>query len=270
MDITFPYYINFFGIPIHPHTLFEYLAIFVGYRVYKITRKRPEIKEKNEVGIFFSVMLGGYFGAIILASFEHYDLVLESIKAGNIAIIQGKTIVGALVGGLISVELYKKRIGYTKSTGDDIAIPITIALIIGRVGCFLTGIEDSTVGRATNSPFGIDFGDGIYRHPLQLYEIAFLSVVLVILLSLRKKEVWNGFKFQLFMFLYLGFRFFIEFLKDRAIIGFGLSAIQIACALGLVYYGQLMYRKYRLMNKKIAVDDGYEESDCRIDNTNEN
>ncbi len=245
MELTFPFYINFFGIPIHPHVLFEYLAVFVGYRVYKVTRKRPEIREKQEVGIFLAIMLGGYFGAIILASLEHYDLVLENIQTSKLALIQGKTIVGALLGGLISVEVYKKIIGYDKSTGDDLAIPLAIAIIIGRIGCFLTGIEDSTVGAPTDSIFGIDFGDGIYRHPLQLYEIAFLLVVVAILLFIRKYEVWNGFKFQLFMTLYLGFRFFIEFLKDRATIVFDLSAIQIACLLGLIYYLQLIYKKYK-------------------------
>ncbi len=190
-------------------------------------------------------MLGGYFGAIILASFEHYDVVLQNIETSKLALIQGKTIVGALLGGLISVEVYKKLIGYTKSTGDDIAIPLTISIAIGRVGCFLTGVSDSTVGRATNSIFGFDFGDGVKRYPLQLFEIAFLMVVLVILLRLRNREIWNGFKFQLFMFMYLTFRFFVEFLKDRATIVFNLSAIQIACALGLIYYAQLMYRKYK-------------------------
>ncbi len=243
--MTFPYYINLFGLQIHPHVLFEYLAIFVGYRVYKMTRKRLEIKEKNEVGIFFSIMLGGYLGAIILASFEHYDVVMQNIGTSKLAIIQGKTIVGALLGGLISVELYKKCIGYNKSTGDDIAIPLTVGIMIGRIGCFLTGIGDSTVGRATNSVFGIDFGDGVTRHPLQLYEIAFLGVILIILISLRKREIWNGFKFQLFMFMYLTFRFFIEFLKDSATIVWGLSAIQIACGLGLIYYAHLIYRRYK-------------------------
>ncbi len=244
MELTFPVYINFFGMQIHPHVLFEYLAFFVGYQTYRKMRTRPEIREKNEIGIFFSIVLGGYLGAVILATFEHYDVVLQNIETSKLAIIQGKSIVGALLGGLISVELYKKSIGYTKSTGDDIAIPITIAMMIGRVGCFLTGIEDSTVGRATDSIFGINFGDGVYRHPLQLYEIIFLGLLLIVLLSLRKREVWNGFKFQLFMLSYLTFRFLIEFLKDRATIVFSLSAIQIACLFGILYYVQLMYRRY--------------------------
>ncbi len=252
MDFDFPFYINFFGLQIHPHVLFEYLAFFVGYQVYKKMRTRPEIHEKKEVGIFFSIVFGGYLGAIILASFEHYDVVLQNIESSKLAILQGKSIVGALLGGLISVELYKKHIGYTKSTGDDIAIPLTVGIMIGRIGCFLTGVEDSTVGRATDSVFGVNFGDGIYRHPLQLYEIAFLGLLLIILLRLRNREVWNGFKFQLFMLSYLSFRFFIEFLKDRATIAISLSAIQIACLCGVIYYIQLMFRKYKENKGKLV------------------
>ncbi len=250
MDFDFPFYINFFGMQIHPHVLFEYLAFFVGYQVYKNMRTRPEIQEKKEIGIFFSIIFGGYLGAVILATFEHYDVVMQNIETSKLAIIQGKSIVGALLGGLISVELYKKHIGYTKSTGDDIAIPLTVGIMIGRIGCFLTGVEDSTVGRATESIFGVNFGDGIYRHPLQLYEIVFLLLLLIVLLSLRKREVWNGFKFQLFMLTYLTFRFLIEFLKDRATIIFSLSAIQLACLLGVVYYLQLMIRKYKKIYKR--------------------
>ncbi len=190
--------------------------------------------------------MGGYFGAILLASFEHYDLVLANISSSKFAFFQGKTIVGGLLGGLISVEMYKKHIGYSKSTGDDIAIPLVVSMIIGRIGCFLSGIEDKTLGKATTSVFGLDFGDGIFRHPLPLYEIVFLLFLLIILINLKKYIFWNGFNFQFFMLLYLGYRFFIEFLKDRAVLLFNLSAIQIACFLGLIYYVQLIYKKYKI------------------------
>jgi hypothetical protein len=33
------------------------------------------------------------------------------------------------------------------------------------VGCFLTGLSDRTYGTPTPLPWGIDFGDGIPRHP---------------------------------------------------------------------------------------------------------
>ena len=38
--------------------------------------------------------------------------------------------------------------------------------------CFLAGLHDDTYGLPTAAPWGMDFGDGIPRHPTQLYEIA--------------------------------------------------------------------------------------------------
>ena len=69
-----------------------------------------------------------------------------------------KTIVGGFVGGLIGVELVKKRIGITTSSGDLMVYPLILAMIIGRTGCFLGGLEDGTFGIATTLPWGIDFG----------------------------------------------------------------------------------------------------------------
>jgi len=93
----------------------------------------------------------------------------------------GKTIVGALVFGLISVELFKRYIGVHQSTGDLYAIPLALGIAIGRIGCFLTGLSDNTYGTPTNLPWAIDFGDGIPRHPTQLYEIVFLLALIPIL-----------------------------------------------------------------------------------------
>ena len=84
----------------------------------------------------------------------------------------GKTIVGALIFGLISVELMKRYIGVRQSTGDLYAIPLALGIAIGRIGCFLTGLSDNTYGTPTTLPWAVNFGDGIPRHPTQLYEIA--------------------------------------------------------------------------------------------------
>jgi len=90
----------------------------------------------------------------------------------------GKTIVGALVFGLIAVVLMKRYIGLRQSTGDLYAIPLALGIAIGRIGCFLTGLSDNTYGTPTNLPWAINFGDGIPRNPTQLYEIVFLIVLI--------------------------------------------------------------------------------------------
>lgn len=139
-------------------------------------------------------MAGGALGAKILFWLEDPQLTLHSLH--NPAYLAGgKTIVGALVFGLISVELTKRYIGLRDSTGDLYAIPLALGIAIGRIGCFLTGLSDNTYGTPTHLPWAVNFGDGIPRHPTQLYEILFLLALILILyrvlsrLSLQNKLV---------------------------------------------------------------------------------
>ncbi len=52
MNIELPYYLNIFGFNIHPHVFFDYLAIFVGYRLYKFL-KTPQKILKEMLLVFF-------------------------------------------------------------------------------------------------------------------------------------------------------------------------------------------------------------------------
>ena len=49
-------------------------------------------------------------------------------------------------------------------------MPILIGIVIGRIGCLLAGLQDVTYGNPTSLPWGVDFGDGIPRHPTQFYD----------------------------------------------------------------------------------------------------
>jgi len=114
--------------------------------------------------------------------------------------------------------------------------PLIVGIAVGRIGCFLTGLSDRTYGVATNLPWGIDFGDGITRHPTQLYEIIFL-LGLMIFLSVRSRyQKQEGDLFKFFMVAYLGFRFLVDFIKPDFDLFLGLTAIQLACLFGLFYY----------------------------------
>ena len=81
----------------------------------------------------------------------------------------------------------KRYIGLRTSTGDLYAIPLALGIAIGRIGCFLTGLSDNTYGVPSNLPWAVDFGDGIPRHPTQLYEILFLLALIPFLYRVLKK-----------------------------------------------------------------------------------
>jgi prolipoprotein diacylglyceryltransferase len=144
----------------------------------------------------------------------------------------GKTIAGGLIGGWIGVEVAKKRVGVSHSTGDLFVFPLIAGIAIGRIGCFLTGLPDKTYGVHTSLPWSVDFGDGP-RHPTQLYEIAFLLLLGIALFIRTRKPYANGELFRLFLGGYLAWRFAVEFIKPRYTYPYlGVSAIQIASLMG--------------------------------------
>jgi prolipoprotein diacylglyceryltransferase len=118
-------------------------------------------------------------------------------------------------------------------------LPILAALFIGRIGCFSMGVFEGAFGTETNGWTGLDQGDGILRHPIMLYELLFLLILFLWFLP-KIKSFSSGDAFKHFMVLYLGFRLGIEFFKVRHVLWLGLSSIQWACLLGLIYYADYL------------------------------
>ena len=183
------------------------------------------------------------FGAKALVLLQHIDLLWLDWRQWLLLIAQGKTIVGALLGGLIGVEITKSWIGVTKSTGDVFVYPLLVGTAIGRSGCVLTGLRDRTYGTFTTLHWGIDFGDGILWHPTQLYEIAFLILLGLAIVWRKQSPYRSGDLFQIYLAGYLGFRFLIDFLKPDFHLLVGRSAVQIACLLGFLYACRQLSRR---------------------------
>ena len=242
--MSFPYYFELFGQRVHPHPVFEVLAYLLGSRLYFYQRKRttlPQPSFEHSIWLLTACLTGALIGAKLLAFLESpVDFWQHRYEAAAWA--GGKTIVGGMLGAWLGVELAKKKLQVTVSTGDLYVLPLLISISIGRMGCFLTGLSDHTYGLPTNLPTGVDFGDGIRRHPTQLYEIAFLVLLGITLFALRRKLPRDGTLFRLFVASYLGFRFLIEFFKPRFEYALGLSAIQIASFCGCAFAIRLLLR----------------------------
>ena len=97
---------------------------------------------------------------------------------------------------------------------------------------------------ATSFPWGVDFGDGIRRHPAQLYDIVLLTCIALACLIRLRKPWANGRMFRFFMLGYLIWRFAVEFIKPREIRihWLNLSAIQIASLTGALICAWLLLR----------------------------
>jgi phosphatidylglycerol:prolipoprotein diacylglycerol transferase len=240
--VQFPINLNLGPIIIPSHLVFEVLGYVLGFRYYLILREKTDdhISEYHRM----CIMAGGAFGALIfsrlIGALENpHDWMASSYPL--LYLYQTKTIMGGLAGGLLGVEIVKKVIGEKRSSGDLFTLPLILAIMIGRIGCFLSGVSEPTFGIETTMPWGMDLGDGLFRHPTSLYEILFLLAFFFIMKAYRPYLVKNeGRMFRLFMLIYFGFRFLIEFIKPVAIICLGLSTIQLLSLFIFIYYSLIL------------------------------
>lgn len=226
-----------YGFRINIHLILEYLAFFIAFRYYLELRKAaPDlISNRNRLSIILGAIIGALIGSRLIGFLEHPMITLNS--GDLIYLLNTKSIMGGLFGGMIGVEVAKKIINEKHSSGDLFTYPIIIGIIIGRVGCFLSGVNEFTYGMETNAFTGMDLGDGKLRHPTSLYEIIFLIILFLLLKKIHSfTQRENGLLFKIFMITYFGFRFFIEFLKPNVFFVLGLSSIQWLCVICWFYY----------------------------------
>ncbi|MEO7935343.1 MAG: prolipoprotein diacylglyceryl transferase family protein [Dokdonella sp.] len=224
--------------PIAIHTLFEMAAYTVGTQIYLRQRRRLSLPALADAGNSLWVVVGAAMGAAIGSKLSFWlddPLAAFANFPDWRHLIEGKSIVGGLLGGLIGVEAVKAVMGIKTSTGDAFVWPLAIGMCIGRIGCFLAGIGDHTYGTASNLPWAVDFGDGIPRHPTQLYEIVFLLCWTAFIWRRRGGLSRSGDVFRLYHCGYLLFRLLVEFIKPVPYAYAGLTGIQWLAIAGLAY-----------------------------------
>lgn len=220
------------------HFIFELLAFFIGFRYFLWLRRSAgdHLPNSSRLTAFLGAAAGALLGSRLLGALE--DPTLFFNPNGNwLYYFQSKTIIGALLGGLAGVEIAKKIVGETRSSGDLFAFPLILGMMIGRLGCFSMGVAEPTYGIASTLPWAMDLGDGVMRHPTALYELLFLLLLWVTLRAFRTRfDFQEGALFKLFMVAYLLYRFSVAFIQPvKAWFG-GLGTLQLACIMGILYY----------------------------------
>ena len=239
----------------HPawHPVLETVAYAAGYAVFRSVRSRQGdiVSEPQRWTVLAAAAVGALLGSRLLGLAEQWPTVLAAWRAGRVWALLlspgGKTIVGGLLGGWLGVEIVKRMSGIRRRTGDLFVLPLCVGIAVGRVGYLLAGFADDTYGKPTNLPWAIDLGDGIGRHPVQLYEILFLILVGVLLsANFRLPE---GARFRIFLAAYLAWRIAVDFLKTQPLVH-GLNMIQWACVAGLATLGALYFNDERASRRK--------------------
>jgi|SRR5215831_14523795 len=124
---------------------------------------------------------------------------------------------------------------------------MSVAIAVGRIGCFLGGFDEYTYGTPTSLPWAVDCGDGIGRHPVQLYESFTMAVGALAFLWLLKRrlEVAVHRGFYLFAAVYGVQRFLWEFLKPYPVVIGSLNVFHQGAAVLTVYALLMLVRRER-------------------------
>ena len=242
--MAFPINLKIGDLTISLHLIFETLAFAIGFRYFLFLRNRQKdgINDANRTWIIIGATFGAFLFSRIVGALENPVTLIHSPHM-LLYLYANKSIVGGLLGALLVVEITKKIIHEKSSSGDLFTYPLILAMMIGRIGCFSSGLTEETYGIPTHSIFGIDFGDGLHRHPVTLYEIAFLGLLWVALAAIeRKVRLANGYRFQFFLIAYLLFRLLLDFIKPHYAYCAGLGTIQLCCVIGLLYYSRTIYK----------------------------
>lgn len=174
------------------------------------------------------ILLAAFTGSMVGARFPYWIMRLDDLSLATLFADSGKTILGGLVGGYFAVELAKWALGVRTKTGDTFAAPVALGIAIGRLGCF---VGRCCYGTPTALPWGVDFGDGVSRHPTQLYELVFHLAAAGVLIRWRSRGRYPRQLMKAYILAYLAYRFVTELVRPEAVVGMGLTAYQLAAAL---------------------------------------
>lgn len=219
-------------LPVPSYEFFVALGLVAGLLTLRRLSPGARGDRSGTTWIVAAALVGGALGAKLL---ELAVLPWGALRGAGwtAALLSGRTVIGGFLGGSVAVVIVKRRLGIRERRGNEIAPAIAIGLAIGRIGCLFAGCCHGT---ATSLPWGVDFGDGIPRHPTQLYEAIFALAAFGLLLAARRRSPSPGSLFTLFAAGYLLFRFLEEFVRAGDRIALGLTPYQVAAAAGLGWF----------------------------------
>lgn len=167
----------------------------------------------------------------------------------------GLGIPGAIIGGLITLYIYSRRMKIDFSEWTDIAAPgLALGQAIGRWGNY---VNQELYGAPTNLPWKIfidsdhrlaNYLNVEYYHPLFLYESLWnlMNMFLLLWISRRYAEsLKNGDVFLIYLIVYPIGRFLLDFLRlDASMVG-GINVNQTFMAFVAAFAGVALYLRHR-------------------------
>lgn len=164
-----PVLFSILGVDVQTYGLSKALAALAGAYLLGRAFERQGLKKDSAHSLVLWATVWGFVGAKIYFLLEQGGGITVHDLGG-----MGFTWYGGLVGGVLSalVVIHRHRLPLGIVAGA-IAVPLTVAYGIGRLGCFFSG--DGTYGEPSSLPWAMTFPNGVVAttipvHPTPLYE----------------------------------------------------------------------------------------------------
>lgn len=194
-------------------------------------------QDRRWAAIYIAALCGAFIGAKLgyLAVEGRLDLAHQDWLQRWAT---GKTVIGALAGGFVSVEAAKKLLGWKSATGDAFAVMAPIGIGLGRMGCWKAGCCLGV--RCAHEWYAIPDSAGDFRWPAVPLDWAFQWLFAASAWFCRSKGYFRNQLFHLYLIAYGSFRFFVEWKRDTPKFAGGWSGYQLLSLL-LVLIGGIGY-----------------------------
>jgi phosphatidylglycerol:prolipoprotein diacylglycerol transferase len=235
------------------------LAFVVAAVVRSVEKRRTGwAHDPNARLIGMAALIGAAVGAKLgMVFFEPWDDFTATLQRALSFDFTGKTVIGGIIGGYAAIELMKKMLGVTRSTGDSFALALPLAQAIGRVGCFFHGC---CYGAPSDVAWAVEM-HGALRHPAQLYEAGLDLALFFVILAVRHRPRPEGNLFRGYLVGYASIRFFMDFLRGDPVAEVGpLSVVQVLCLVVIVFFSAWILRL-----RKQAEREGEEQADVEVE-----
>lgn len=226
----YPILFSIGSIHIFSFSIFLVLSWAIFSFVFWKTLRRVVSDEQQVFDLmFYSTLVSIVTSRLTFVAF-HFQLFADTpLKIFAFWVQPGLSLYGALFGCIVTLlfkmRQYKLRLAFIS---DALAFSLPPALLVGEIGSLLDGTE---IGKATLLPFGVRYiGQLGLRHPIQLYRMIVLALIIGILILLQKKAVKDKWPYGLmgiwFFLLYSFSMFVLEFLQESGVYFSYLSANQ--------------------------------------------
>lgn len=228
-----------FGSPVY--ALLSIAAIAISALVWDRFFASRGPRDPRLLIVFLFAIVGAFVGAkVVFLAAEGWHL-----RGDWLALASGRSITGALIGGTLTVEITKARLGLATATGDAFAITVPLSVALGRIGCLAAGCCQGV--ECEPAWWTVADAHGHARVPSVQLEMGFNAVFLLWSLAAARLGWMATQRFNIYLIAYGAFRFVHEYWRDdhRWFDGFGGYH---AAALAVFILGVAMYMRRTRLN----------------------